>query len=238
MKSTRFLFFSLVFVCLVNKSLAVTSFDNTYTNFKVITHPLIEQKLTIMRDKHTSSMIFRQMLDEISMLMGYEITRHIRTKELKIETPLGRTVGKKLAQEVVIVPILRAGLGMISGLHKLIPSADIAHIGLYRDPLTKKPVEYLFKHPKVTNKLFIVVDPMLATGNSAVYAVQKLIDIGVSPGQIIFMVLVAAPEGVKTFTFAHPKVKIYAAALDEKLNSHAYIVPGLGDAGDRLFGTK
>jgi len=178
------------------------------------------------------------MLDEISMLMGYEITRHIRTKELKIETPLGRTVGKKLAQEVVIVPILRAGLGMIGGLHKLIPSADIAHIGLYHDPLTKKPVEYLFKHPKVTNQLFIVVDPMLATGNSAVYAVQKLIDIGVSPDQIIFMVLVAAPEGVKTFTFAHPKVKIYAAALDEKLNSHAYIVPGLGDAGDRLFGTK
>ena len=209
-----------------------------YPNFYIIDHPLIQQKLTVMRDKKTEAPEFRQMLDEIAMLMGYEITRNLETIDFKVETPITKTIGKKLKEEVIIAPILRAGLVMAGGLHKLIPSANISHIGLYRDPVTKKPVEYLFKHPKITNQLFIVVDPMLATGNSAVYGVQKLIDAGVLPDRIIFMALVAAPEGIKNFSTSHPEVKVYIAALDQKLNDHAYIVPGLGDAGDRLFGTK
>lgn len=209
-----------------------------YPSLHIVDHPLVQQKLTILRDKRTVSAEFRQLLREIGTLMGYEITRHLSTVDVKIETPVAKTIGKKLKEEVVIAPILRAGLGMADGLHELIPAANIAHIGLYRDPKTKEAVEYLFKHPKITNQLFIVVDPMLATGNSAIYGVQKLIDAGVSPDHIIFMALVVSPEGLKKFIAKHPKVQIYSAALDERLDDNAYIIPGLGDAGDRLYGTK
>ena len=201
----------------------------------IIDHPLIQHKLTIMRKKETSSADFRKLLEEITMLMGYEATRDLPLED--VETPIQKTVGKRLTgKKIAIVPVLRAGFGMVQGLLDLIPSARIGVIGLYRDPETLKPVEYYCKLPNIENRSFIIVDPMLATGGSSVAAIQMLKDRGVK--DIRLMCLVAAPEGVDTVNKAHPDVKIYTAAVDECLNEHGYIVPGLGDAGDRIFGTK
>lgn len=203
----------------------------------IIDHPLIQHKLTIMRKKETSSADFRKLLEEITMLMGYEATRDLPLEDVEIETPIQKTVGKRLTgKKIAIVPVLRAGFGMVQGLLDLIPSARIGVIGLYRDPETLKPVEYYCKLPNIENRSFIIVDPMLATGGSSVAAIQMLKDRGVK--DILLMCLVAAPEGVDTVNKAHPDVKIYTAAVDECLNEHGYIVPGLGDAGDRIFGTK
>lgn len=203
----------------------------------IIDHPLIQHKLTIMRKKETSSADFRKLLEEITMLMGYEATRDLPLEDVEIETPIQKTVGKRLTgKKIAIVPVLRAGFGMVQGLLDLIPSARIGVIGLYRDPETLKPVEYYCKLPNIENRSFIIVDPMLATGGSSVAAIQMLKDRGVK--DIRLMYLVAAPEGVDTVNKAHPDVKIYTAAVDECLNEHGYIVPGLGDAGDRIFGTK
>ena len=203
----------------------------------IIDHPLIQHKLTIMRKKETSSADFRKLLEEITMLMGYEATRDLPMEDVEIETPIQKTVGKRLTgKKIAIVPVLRAGFGMVQGLLDLIPSARIGVIGLYRDPETLKPVEYYCKLPNIENRSFIIVDPMLATGGSSVAAIQMLKDRGVK--DIRLMCLVAAPEGVDTVNKAHPDVKIYTAAVDECLNEHGYIVPGLGDAGDRIFGTK
>lgn len=203
----------------------------------IIDHPLIQHKLTIMRKKETSSADFRKLLEEITMLMGYEATRDLPLEDVEIETPIQKTVGKRLTgKKIAIVPVLRAGFGMVQGLLDLIPSARIGVIGLYRDPKTLKPVEYYCKLPNIENRSFIIVDPMLATGGSSVAAIQMLKDRGVK--DIRLMCLVAAPEGVDTVNKAHPDVKIYTAAVDECLNEHGYIVPGLGDAGDRIFGTK
>ena len=203
----------------------------------IIDHPLIQHKLTIMRKKETSSADFRKLLEEITMLMGYEATRDLPLEDVEIETPIQKTVGKRLTgKKIAIVPVLRAGFGMVQGLLDLIPSARIGVIGLYRDPETLKPVEYYCKLPNIENRSFIIVDPMLATGGSSVAAIQMLKDRGVK--DIRLMCLVAAPEGIDTVNKAHPDVKIYTAAVDECLNEHGYIVPGLGDAGDRIFGTK
>lgn len=203
----------------------------------IIDHPLIQHKLTIMRKKETSSADFRKLLEEITMLMGYEATRDLPLEDVEIETPIQKTVGKRLTgKKIAIVPVLRAGFGMVQGLLDLIPSARIGVIGLYRDPETLKPVEYYCKLPNIENRSFIIVDPMLATGGSSVAAIQMLKDRGVK--DIRLMCLVAAPEGVDTVNKAHPDVKIYTAAVDECLNEHGYIIPGLGDAGDRIFGTK
>lgn len=204
----------------------------------IIDHPLIQHKLTIMRKSSTSSKDFRQLLDEIAMLMGYEVTRDLPLEDVEISTPVSRAVEKQIAgKKLAIVPILRAGLGMVDGLLSLVPVARVGHIGLYRDPKTHLPVEYYCKlPPNIANRLTIVVDPMLATGGSASDAIRMLKEKGCS--DIRLMCLVGAPEGVAKVQKDHPDVDIYIAALDEKLNDHAYIVPGLGDAGDRLFGTK
>ena len=208
------------------------------STFHVVDHPLIQHKLTIMRRVGTSSKDFRQLLDEISMLMGYEVTRDLPLEDVEIETPVARTVQKRIAgKKLAIVPILRAGLGMVDGLLSLVPVARVGHIGLYRDPDTHNPVEYYCKLPAdISKRLVIVVDPMLATGGSAADAIRMLKNKGCT--SIRLMCLVAAPEGVRKVQAEHPDVDIYSASLDERLNDHAYIVPGLGDAGDRLFGTK
>ena len=188
----------------------------------IIDHPLIQHKLTIMRKKETSSADFRKLLEEITMLMGYEATRDLPLEDVEIETPIQKTVGKRLTgKKIAIVPVLRAGFGMVQGLLDLIPSARIGVIGLYRDPETLKPVEYYCKLPNIENRSFIIVDPMLATGGSSVAAIQMLKDRGVK--DIRLMCLVAAPEGVDTVNKAHPDVKIYTAAVDECLNEHGYI---------------
>lgn len=211
----------------------------TFPSLHVLDHPLIAHKLSLMRDASCSTKDFRTLLREIALLMGYELTRDLPVREEAIVTPVAPTMGRFIAgKKVAIVPILRAGLGMADGLLDLMPSARIGHIGVYRDPGTLHPVEYLVKLPEVTGRTFIVVDPMLATGNSAVHAVDILSRHGVAGHDIRFMALVAAPEGIATLSKAHPDVRVYVAALDERLNDHAYIVPGLGDAGDRLFGTK
>ena len=213
----------------------MTKFDNLH----VLDHPLIAHKLSLMRRRDTPTKDFRQLLMEISLLMGYEITRDLPVRSEPIETPVAATTGKFIAgKKVAVVPILRAGLGMADGLLELMPSARVGHIGVYRDPETLRPVEYLVKLPEVSGRTFILVDPMLATGNSAVHAIDVLNQRGVEDANIRFLALVAAPEGVTTIEAAHPGVAIYVAALDERLNEHAYIVPGLGDAGDRLFGTR
>ena len=203
----------------------------------IVDHPLVTHKLTIMRMKETGTKDFRQLLEEISLLMGYELTRDLPLEDAPIETPLCSMTAKTVAgRTLAIVPILRAGLGMVDGLLRLVPVAKVGHIGLYRDPVTHTPVEYYCKLPQdVDQRLVILVDPMLATGGSAVDALTKLKEHGCT--QIRFMCLVAAPEGVEALQKAHPDVDIYTASLDEKLNDHAYIVPGLGDAGDRIFGT-
>ena len=204
----------------------------------IIDHPLIQHKLTIMRQKETGSKDFRILLDEISMLMGYEVTRDLPLRDYEIETPITKMTGKVISgKKLAVIPILRAGLGMVNGILELVPVAKVGHIGLYRDPDTHKPVEYYCKLPTdIGERIVIVVDPMLATGGSASDAITMLKKRGCT--NIRLMCLVAAPEVVKAVQAAHPDVDIYTAALDEKLNEHAYIVPGLGDAGDRLFGTK
>ena len=203
----------------------------------VMDHPLITHKLSIMRNKKTGSKDFRELLEEIAMLMGYELTRDLPLEEVNIETPLTKMKAKMISgKKLAIVPILRAGLGMVDGLQSLIPVAKVGHIGLYRNPETHEPVEYYCKlPPDIRDRIVILVDPMLATGGSAVDALTLLKERGCH--QIRFMCLVAAPEGVKKLQEAHPDVDIYTAALDDCLNEHAYIVPGLGDAGDRIFGT-
>lgn len=204
----------------------------------VFDHPLIQHKLTMIRDKHTGTKEFRELVDEIATLMAFEITRDLPLEEVSIETPVCQANTKVLAgKKLGVVPILRAGIGMVEGILKLIPAARVGHVGLYRDPKTLKPVEYYVKLPTdVEERDFIVVDPMLATGGSAVEAINSLKKRGAK--NMKFMCLVAAPEGVEVMQKAHPDVDIYIAALDEKLNEKGYIVPGLGDAGDRLFGTK
>ena len=210
-----------------------------FPSLHVIDHPLIRHKLTLMRDKRSPTILFRQLLREIALLMGYEITRNMPVTTERIETPITAMEAPVIAgKKVVIVSILRAGLGMADGLQDLIPSARMGHIGLYRDPQTKRPVEYFVKLPEPEGRTFIICDPMLATGYSAVAAIDILNRRGVSDADIRFLALVAAPEGMRVFVAAHPTIPVYAAALDDHLNDHAYIVPGLGDAGDRLFGTK
>ena len=203
----------------------------------IVDHPLITHKLSIMRNKRTGSKDFRELLNEIAMLMGYELTRDLPLEDITIETPLTKMTAKTISgKKLAIVPILRAGLGMVDGLQSLVPVAKVGHIGLYRDPETHKPVEYYCKLPlDIEDRIVILVDPMLATGGSASDALSMLKAKGCK--HIRFMCLVAAPEGVKKVQDDHPDVDIYTAALDECLNDHAYIVPGLGDAGDRIFGT-
>ena len=207
------------------------------SNLHVIDHPLITHKLSIMRNRKTGSKDFRELLNEIAMLMGYEVFRDLPLEEITIETPITKMKAKMVSgRKLAIVPILRAGLGMVDGLQNLVPVAKVGHIGMYRDPETHKPVEYYCKLPTdIEERLVVLVDPMLATGGSAVDSLCKLKEHGCR--NIRFMCLVAAPEGVKAVQEAHPDVDIYTAALDECLNEHAYIVPGLGDAGDRIFGT-
>ena len=207
-------------------------------NVHVLDHPLIQHKLAILRSKKTTVKEFRELISEISGLMCYEATRNLPTKEVEVQTPVAvakcrRLAGKKLA----IIPILRAGLGMVDAMVDLIPSAKIGHIGLYRDPETHQPVEYYCKLPEdIGNRQVFVVDPMLATGGSAVAAINFLKQHGCK--NIIMMNIIGCPEGIKAVQDAHPDVELYLAACDEKLNEHAYIIPGLGDAGDRIFGTK
>ena len=204
----------------------------------VIDHPMIQHKLTIMRDKETGSKDFRQLLEEISLLMGYEITRDIPLEDKEIETPICKMTAKKVrGRKLAIVPILRAGMGMVEGLHTLVPVAKVGHIGLYRNEKTHEPVVYYCKLPEdIQERLVIVTDPMLATGGSSCDAIQMLKDRGCA--NIRLMCLVAAPEGIAKVQKEHPDVDIYVAAIDDHLNADAYIVPGLGDAGDRIFGTK
>lgn len=209
--------------------------ENTLT---IIDHPLIQHKLTIMRDKNTPSALFRQLLREISQLMGYELMRDLPLDQVTIQTPLEEMQAPTLkGHDPCIVSILRAGNGFVDGLLDLVPTASVGFIGLYRDPISLRPVEYYMKLPEhLDQRRVMVVDPMLATGNSAIAAVEKLIEEGAR--DIRFLCLVAAPEGIAEFQKAHPKVHIYTAAVDRELNEKAYIVPGLGDAGDRIFGTK
>lgn len=204
----------------------------------IMDHPLIQHKLSIIRESTTSSKDFREIIGEIAMLMTYEATRDLPLVDVEIETPITKTTTKKLAgKKLAIVPILRAGIGMVDGVLNMIPSARVGHIGLYRDPATLEPVEYYCKLPAdISERDVIVVDPMLATGGSAIDAIKQIKKR--SPRNIKFMCTIAAPEGLDALSKAHPDVDIYCAALDEKLNEHGYIVPGLGDAGDRIFGTK
>lgn len=204
----------------------------------VMDHPLIQHKMSYIRDKDTSTKVFRELVDEVGMLMAYEVTRDLELEEVDVETPIQKTKGKRLSgKKMGIVPILRAGLGMQEGILRLIPTARVGHVGLYRDPVTLEAVEYYAKFPgDIEERDIFVIDPMLATGASAVEAISAVKKRGAK--SISFLCLIAAPEGVEVLKEAHPDVNIYIAALDEKLNDNSYIVPGLGDAGDRLFGTK
>lgn len=204
----------------------------------IIRHPLVQHKLTILRDQRTQTKHFKELVDEIAMLMAYEATSELSVERRDVETPLEKTEGWHISgKKLTLVPILRAGLGMVEGILRLVPSARVGHIGLYRNHETLEPVDYYFKVPGETaERDFFILDPMLATGGSAVAAVAALKKAGAE--RIRFLCLVAAPEGVKRLTEAHPDVQIYAAALDRQLNASGYILPGLGDAGDRLFGTR
>ena len=211
---------------------------SAFPNLIVTRHPLIQHKLTLLRDRQTPTKIFKELVDEIAMLMAYEATSDLTLEEAPVETPLERTVGWQVSgKKMTLVPILRAGLGMVEGILRLVPGARVGHIGLYRDHNTLEPVDYYFKVPgDASERDFFLLDPMLATGGSAVSAVGSLKRAGAT--RIRFMCLVAAPEGVRRLTAAHPDVSIYCAALDRELNETGYILPGLGDAGDRLFGTR
>lgn len=204
----------------------------------IMDHPLIQHKIGILRRAETGTKDFRQLVSEIAMLITYEATRDLELKDVEIETPICRTTVKELGgKKLAIVPILRAGLGMVDGMLKMVPAAKVGHIGLYRDPVTVKPVEYYCKLPDdCSEREVFVVDPMLATGGSSVAAIDMLKEKGVK--NIKFMCIIAAPEGIEAMKKAHPDVDMFIGALDEKLNEHSYIVPGLGDAGDRIFGTK
>ena len=212
--------------------------DARFPNLFILDHPLIQHKLSHMRDRTTSTRTFRELLNELTLLMGYEITRDLPLTTEPIETPLCAMDAPVIAgKKVAVVAVLRAGLGMADGLMKLIPSARQGHIGLYRGA-DNQPVEYYVRLPEIEGRTFIVCDPMLATGNSGAHAVQVLLDRGVPVSAIRFLALVAAPEGMAAFQQRHPEVPVYVASLDSHLNENAYIVPGLGDAGDRIFGTK
>ena len=204
----------------------------------VITHPLVQHKLTLMRQKDASTNSFRRLLDELSTLMAYEVTRDMPLQDVEIETPLETMTGQMIdGKKLVLVSILRAGDGFLDGMLRVVPGARVGHIGLYRDPATLQPVEYYFKMPsEMSERDVVVVDPMLATGNSAAAAVARIKQL--NPKSIKFVCLLAAPEGVAVMQAAHPDVDIYTAAVDRELNDHGYILPGLGDAGDRIFGTK
>ena len=206
--------------------------------FQVIDHPLIQHKLKMIRKKNCGTKGFREVVNEIAMLMAYEVSRDMPLEDVVIETPMGKSTQKTLSgKKVAIIPILRAGIGMVDGILELIPAAKVGHVGLYRDEETLQPHEYFVKLPEdIASRQLFVVDPMLATGGSAIMAIDSLKERGAS--NIKFVCLVAVPEGVKALQEAHPDVDIYTAALDERLNEDGYIVPGLGDAGDRLFGTK
>ena len=208
------------------------------SNLTVLGHPLIQHKLSILRDRETSTRDFKQLVGEIATLMAYEATKDLATEPVEIDTPLERMTGRQVAgKKLTLVPILRAGLGMVEGIAQLIPSARVGHIGLYRDHDTLKPVDYYFKIPAdEIERDFFVLDPMLATGNSAVAAVTRVK--ATTPRSIRFVCLLTCPEGLEHFHREHPDVPVYTAAIDSHLNEHGYIVPGLGDAGDRLFGTK
>ena len=207
-------------------------------NVHLVDHPLVQHKLTLMRRKDASTNSFRRLLGELAMLMAYEVTRDMPMQEIDIETPLEPMKGKVIdGKKLVLVSILRAGNGFLDGMLTVIPGARVGHIGLYRDPKTLTAVEYYFKMPsEMHERDVVVVDPMLATGNSAVAAVERLKEL--NPKSIKFVCLLAAPEGIATFRQAHPDVPVYTAAIDRELNDHGYILPGLGDAGDRIFGTK
>ena len=209
-----------------------------FPSLVVIRHPLVQHKLTILRDRRTQTKIFKELVDEIAMLMAYEATADLPLGDLAVDTPLEQTMGKQVSgKKLTLVPILRAGLGMVEGILRLVPSARVGHIGLYRDHDTLEPVDYYFKVPgDAAERDFFVLDPMLATGGSAVSAVASLKRAGAT--RIRFLCLVAAPEGVRRLSGAHPDVTIYCASLDRELNAQGYILPGLGDAGDRLFGTR
>ncbi len=204
----------------------------------VVGHPLVKHKLTLMRKKETTTAEFRALVTEVSMLLAYEATREMKLRDEPIETPIGPTTGALLdGKKVVVIAILRAGLGILEGMMQLMPSARIGHIGIYRNPETLQPVEYYFRVPgNLQDRDILVCDPMLATGNSAVAAVERIKKL--NPASVKLVCLLGCPEGIKNFHTAHPDVPIYTAAIDERLNDHGYIVPGLGDAGDRLFGTK
>ncbi len=204
----------------------------------VVDHPLVQHKLTLMREEHRSTQGFRRLLNEIGMLLCYEVTRDLPLEQIEIETPISKMMAPKIAgKKLVFAPILRAGVGFLDGMLELVPSARVAHIGLYRDPETLVAVEYYFKAPHdIADRLVIVIDPMLATGNSATAAVERLKERGAK--DIRFVCLLAAPEGIAHMRGEHPDVPIWTVAIDEKLNDHGYIVPGLGDAGDRMYGTK
>ncbi|HEX9820123.1 MAG TPA: uracil phosphoribosyltransferase [Methylomirabilota bacterium] len=204
----------------------------------VIDHPLVQHKLSLMRMKSTSTSAFRNLVAEVSLLLAYEVTRDMPTHRVPIDTPLARTTGPILdGKKIVLIPIMRAGTGILDGMLRLLPSARVGHVGLYRDPGTLEAVEYYFKVPKVmADRDAIIVDPMMATGNSAVAAVDRIKD--TRPRSIKFVCLLTCPEGLARFHGHHPDVPVYTAAVDERLDAHGYIVPGLGDAGDRLFGTK
>jgi len=209
-----------------------------FPTLRVVTHPLVQHKLTILRDRATPTKIFKELVEEIAMLMAYEATSDVELEEVRVETPLETAAGRQLAgKKLTLVPILRAGLGMVDGIYRLVPNARIGHIGLYRNHDTLEPVDYYFKVPgDAAERDFFLLDPMLATGGSAVSAVTSLKKAGAK--RIRLLCLVAAPAGVKRLAASHPDVVVFCAALDRELNEHGYILPGLGDAGDRLFGTR
>jgi uracil phosphoribosyltransferase len=209
-----------------------------FPNLTVITHPLVQHKLSILRDRGTSKKTFRALVDEISMLMGYEVTKDLKLEDVEIETPLERMNARKVGgKKLTLVPILRAGLGMVEGMLRLMPSVRVGHIGMYREHDTLEPVDYYFKIPQGAEaRDFILLDPMLATGGSAIAAVSSLKRNGAT--RVRLVCIVAAPEGVQKMLDAHPDVQVFTASLDRELNEHGYILPGLGDAGDRLFGTR